>query len=131
MSPSFRSFKTCLNVVEHQKPKVWKRVWNKEKQRLRHEALTQVKPNQSGVKPRKEDDRCVCQRTVDSTDIWMALDEVPAAAADAADPRDGSDVVDPRAEHAHVLAERAIEARDGRADVELSGDKVEDRDQQQ
>ena len=129
MSPNFSSFKTFLNVVEHQKPKVWKRVWNKEKQRLRHEALTQVKPNQSGVKPRKEDDRCVCQRTVDSTDIWMALDEVPAAAADAADPRDGSDVVDPRAEHAHVLAERAIEARDGRSDVELSGDKVQDRDQ--
>jgi hypothetical protein len=126
MSPRFSSFKTFLNVVEHQKPKVWKRVWNKEKQRLRHEALTQVKPNQSSVKPRKEDDRCVCHRTVDSTGMWT--EEVPAAAADAAEPRDGSDVVDPRAEHAHVLAERAIEARDGRSNVELSGDEVEDWD---
>ena len=60
--------------------------------------------------------------------MWMALDVVPAAAADAAEQRDVSDVVDPRAEHSHVLAERAIEARDGRSDVELSGDEVEDWD---
>ena len=63
--------------------------------------------------------------------MWMALDVVPAAAADAAEPRDSSDVVDRRTEHVYLLAERAIEASDGRADVELSGDKVQDRDQQQ
>mmetsp|Transcript_32340 Transcript_32340/g.105950 ORF Transcript_32340/g.105950 Transcript_32340/m.105950 type:complete len:117 (+) Transcript_32340:476-826(+) len=101
-----------LNTMDGQQAKLRTRVWKEKQEWLCQRAIHQIKTKESTVKPRHEQKRGVCQGTFNSIVLLVAR-----AAANASEPRNPSHLLDPGAEHAHLLTKRAVQTGGRRGDV--------------